>query len=150
MRMAQVLIVIPAWNEAVVIEKNLRLLHAACSRLLHAHAWRLLVADNGSTDNTREIVLRMEEELDRIDLMTVAERGKGNAIREAWMREADAFDIFLFCDADLSADPEDLPALLSPLLSEKVDLAIGSRFETGAVVERQPLRSFLSVAYRLW
>ena len=148
--MARILLTMPAWNEALIIEKNLRTLHDACSRLLVGHDWIIEVADNGSTDSTPSIVKTLTFELPRVRLLEVNGRGKGMAIRASWAaHQADA-DILIFLDADLAADIEALPRLVGPVLSGRADLACGSRFMRGAEVERGWFRTLLSKGFRWW
>ncbi|MBI4139134.1 glycosyltransferase [Candidatus Uhrbacteria bacterium] len=142
--MTRLLITIPTWNEAVVIGKNLRVLQDAVSRYLPEHDVTIEVADNGSTDGTREIVRRIGARL-----MEIPDRGKGLAIRRSWERHLDDADVLLFMDADLAAGLEALPRLIRPILVGAADLVCGSRFVPGADVKRAPHRTAASYLYRL-
>ena len=66
--MKTLLLAIPTYNEALVIETNLRKAHSLLSDLLKDFGWTLLVADNGSTDETSAIVERLKGELPRLAL----------------------------------------------------------------------------------
>jgi glycosyltransferase involved in cell wall biosynthesis len=48
---ARVDIVVPVYNEQEVLEDSIRRLHAYCSANLE-HDWRIVIADNASTDAT--------------------------------------------------------------------------------------------------
>ena len=56
--MAKVDVVLPVYNEEQVLERSVRTLHMFLSDNL-AHEWRILIADNGSKDGTREIARRL-------------------------------------------------------------------------------------------
>ncbi len=87
-------VVMPAFNEAAFIRGQL----GALAGQAYTGEWELVVADNGSTDGTRDIV---EEWSGRLPVRLVdaaARRGCGPA-RNLGIAAADG-DAFLFCDAD--------------------------------------------------
>jgi len=96
------------------------------------------VADNGSTDRTAEIV----RTLDGVSLLPVPQRGKGAAVVAAAQQSNANF--FCFIDADLSADPSDIPALCAALLEEGHDIVIGSRLMQKETTKRGIVRTSLS------
>ncbi|MEO5927714.1 MAG: glycosyltransferase [Patescibacteria group bacterium] len=146
--MSRVLITIPAWNEAVVIERNLRIVHDAIARLFPHDTVTVEVADNGSTDATREIVRRVGRQYPEVTLLEVLEKGKGIAIRTSWMKHLDDSDVLVFMDADLAADLEALPRLVAPIISQKADLVCGSRFLRESKIKRTWPREAASRLYR--
>ena len=94
--MSRILLTVPTWNEAVIIERNLGLLDQACARLLAGYDWTVEVSDNGSTDATRDIVRRLSVINPRLRLREIATRGKGGAIRESWLAGRGSFEAFVF------------------------------------------------------
>ena len=147
---SKILLTVPTWNEALVIEKNLHTLHVACEKFFSAYDWLIEVVDNGSTDDTRIIVERMVKTLDRLVLRTLFMQGKGRAIQSSWLAYRDVCDVFLFLDADLAADISVLPQMIAPILGQEADLVCASRYALGARVERSLIRSIFSRCYRLW
>ena len=121
-------IVIPAYNEASRI-------NATLSRVLECVAtqgWdaEVLVVDDGSTDETAEIVerwMRMPGTANgRLHLIqNPGNRGKGYSVRNGLLQAAG--DIVMFTDADLSAPMEEAERLLTAI-REGADVAIGSRW----------------------
>jgi glycosyltransferase involved in cell wall biosynthesis len=84
---------------------------------------KVLVIDDGSTDMTAKIaegagacVIRHEKN-----------RGKGAAIKTA-LDNSKFSDIIVFIDGDGQHDPREIPMLLEPILQEKADFVIGSRY----------------------
>ncbi len=139
----KLLVVIPAHNEEGVIAQNLERIFETFPRILSGYDWHVLVAENGSSDATVSRVQNLTTTYPRLELLSLSERGKGNAIRTAWMtREA---DLFAFMDADLSAELSDLPRLFEAL--SEADIAVGSRWHPDAVVQRSKTRAALSRAY---
>ena len=118
--------VMPSYNEAASIE-------AIVAKVL-ASPWvaELLVVDDGSTDDTRELLAKLAEREPRMKvLLQPYNQGKGAALRRG-IAEATA-DYVIVQDADLEYDPADYGKLLEPLLDGRADVVFGSRFlGTGA------------------
>ncbi len=139
-------LVVPVYNEAGVVEASVRRLHAhlvgSCE-----FSFRITIADNASTDETLEIARRLSGELPGVEVIHLAAKGRGLALRAAWGR-SDA-RVLAYTDVDLSTDLADLAALVGPLLDDRGDLAIGSRLAAGAQVTRGIRREVISRAYNI-
>jgi dolichol-phosphate hexosyltransferase len=57
-------------------------------------------------------------------------KGKGAAIRQSL--SIVPADVLVFMDADGSHDPQDIPHLVLPIIKNKTDLCVGSRFSGGS------------------
>ncbi|HEY4359282.1 MAG TPA: glycosyltransferase [Acidobacteriaceae bacterium] len=117
-------IVIPAYNECARIEETLERV-LAC---VNEQGWdaEVLVVDDGSTDETPEIVQRWMQSHPRLHMVrNPGNRGKGYSVRNGLLQAAG--DMVLFTDADLSAPMEEGARLLEAL-NEGADVAIGSRW----------------------
>jgi glycosyltransferase involved in cell wall biosynthesis len=110
-------VVIPALNE----EASLPLVLAQLPR---SSVRRIVVADNGSTDATARVAREGGAEV-----VAAARRGYGSACLAglAHLRRTGPPDIVVFVDADYSDHPEELPAVVAPILAGAADLVIGSR-----------------------
>jgi len=99
------------------------------------HVDAVVVADNGSTDNTADIARRAGAEV-----VSVPKPGYGRACLAA-IEMAGECDILVFMDGDASDDPNDLTALLNPIVSDTADMVIGSRIlgdcDPGALTVQQ-------------
>jgi len=120
----RVTVIVPAYNEARTIEQVLRRLTE-----LDFDA-EILVVDDGSIDETVEIVGGLEAEIPGLRLI-VHERnqGKGAAVRTGI--NASTGDFVMIQDADLEYDPSDIPKLLAPLFDGVADVVYGTRFRGG-------------------
>ncbi len=127
-------ICIPAYNEEKIIESAIYKVAAVLETVPGAH-WRIIVADNGSSDLTGQRAAAAGA-----IVFSTPQPGKGLAVIGAAAR-SDA-EIFGFIDADLSADPSDIVTLLRQL-SAGADIAIGSRL-LGGHIRRGFLRSLSS------
>jgi glycosyltransferase involved in cell wall biosynthesis len=110
-------VVIPALNE----EASLPLVLAQLPR---PPVRRIVVADNGSTDATARVAREGGAEV-----IAAARRGYGSACLAglAHLRRTGPPDVVVFIDADYSDHPEELPAVVAPILGGTADLVIGSR-----------------------
>jgi glycosyltransferase involved in cell wall biosynthesis len=113
-------VVMPSYNEGATIEIVLERVLDLDLRL------EVLVIDDGSSDDTAEIVGRNG----RVKLIRhERNRGKGAAVRTGI--QASTGDIVVIQDADLEYDPRDLPKLLGPLLEGVADAVFGTRLRGG-------------------
>src|SRR4051794_15313249 len=137
-------IVVPVHNEHAILEQTVRRLHRFL-REKFPFSWRIVVADNASTDGTSDLVRVLAHELTDVTAMRVAEKGRGRALRAAWSQSEAR--VVCYMDADLSTDLRALLPLVSALLSGHSDVAIGTRLANGARVVRGPKRELISRAY---
>ncbi|MSQ26495.1 MAG: glycosyltransferase family 2 protein [Dehalococcoidia bacterium] len=142
-------IVIPCLNEEGQLPQSLDALLAFCRRHMTAYRWRILVADNGSSDRTYPIALdyaaRLPSECATIRL---EQRGRGRALRQAWTDST--ADIVCYMDVDLSTGLAALPPLISAIAEGGYDVAVGSRLARGSIVARRTLkREVVSRCYNL-
>ena len=140
-------VVIPTLNEAHVLEKSVRTLRDFLGTHLGGYDWRVVVADNGSSDGTDGVARRLAGSLPDVRGVFLSERGRGNALRRAW-RESTA-DIVCYMDVDLSTELTALPKLLDAIALDGFDIAIGSRLARGARIDRSLRREAISRCYNL-
>jgi putative flippase GtrA len=144
---ARVDVVIPVYNEERVLVKSISTLHAFLTENLR-HDWRIVIADNASTDSTPAVARALQQRLDRIHVLHLDQKGRGRALRTAWL--ASDADVLSYMDVDLSTDLSAYPALVDALVCGGFDLATGRRLGAGARVEgRRPLREVTSRGYNL-
>jgi dolichol-phosphate mannosyltransferase len=136
----RVLVVTPTYNE----RENLPLL--AEGVLAHEN-FRMLVVDDGSPDGTGAIADDLAAKYPgRVEVMhRTGQRGLGRSYIDGLRKAIAQTDVDLVCqmDADLSHNPEYLPALAAA--AAEYDVVIGSRYLNGVSVVNWPLhRIFLS------
>lgn len=140
--MTKITIVIPVYNEEVIINQTTETLCDFCEKNLQNYDWKIVIADNNSADRTAEMAKKLEKESNgKIIYKFIPQKGKGLAIRESW-KSFDT-DFYIFMDADLAAELSALPILIKKL-EEGNNLAIGSRFIKGSSVKRPMVRKIIS------
>jgi glycosyltransferase involved in cell wall biosynthesis len=140
----QVDIVVPVHNEQSTLERSIRRLHDFLSAGL-PFTWRIVIADNASTDATLVIARGLALELSATTVLHLDAKGRGRALRAAW--SASHADVLCYTDVDLSTDLRALAPLVSGLLSGHSELAIGTRLAPGARVVRGRKRELISRGY---
>jgi putative flippase GtrA len=146
-RTASVDVVIPVYNEQRVLATSIGTLHRFLSTWLD-HDWRIVIADNASSDGTLAEAERLAATLPRVHTVHLDQKGRGRALTHAWLT-SDA-DVLTYMDVDLSTDLAAFPALVRAVAEGRADLATGRRFGRGArVYGRRPLREVTSRGYNL-
>ena len=141
-------LVLPVLNEEHDLALAVETLLAFLADNLQEYDWRIVIADNGSTDSTPDICRELSRDNQRVDFIRLEERGRGRALKRAWT-ESDAA-IVGYMDVDLSTGLDALPILVRAVAHEGYDIAIGSRLARGARVVGRPLRrELISRAYSL-
>lgn len=140
----RVSVVIPAYNEATVIRSTLT---AVADYFRSAGiAYEILVVDDGSTDQTVEIVRKVMVVVPDVRLLQSAHRGKGAAVRQG-MRQAQG-EFMVFMDADHSTQINEWSKFV-PWLQDGYEVVIGSRKMLGADVKvhQPPLREAMGKVF---
>jgi glycosyltransferase involved in cell wall biosynthesis len=110
-------VIIPAYNEEASVPLVLAALRSTGVR-------RVVVADNNSRDDTARVARDGGAEV-----VSAERQGYGSACLAglAHLRSTGPPEIVVFVDADYSDHPDELPALVAPIVEDRADLVIGSR-----------------------
>ena len=118
-------IIIPLYNDAKILRNSVDLLLGVFDSW-DKKAWRIILADNCSSDATetigREIAQRSNG---RISYFYVPQAGKGNALRETIKKINSKF--YLYVDSDIPLPPEGIINFFNPLEDGEADLIVGKR-----------------------
>ena len=110
----RIAVVLPCYNEEAAIADTVAGFRAALPGAA------IYVYDNNSSDRTVEIARASGAEV-RTEKM----QGKGNVVRRMFA-DVDA-DVYIMADGDLTYDPKAAPAMVAMLLSEQLDMVVGTR-----------------------
>jgi len=124
-------IVIPAYNEAERIPKTLIDMDRRLARA--DYSYEILVIDDGSKDNTLEVVRKMEPMIRNLRAVETKENlGKGGAVRRGMLMAKGQIRIFTDADNSTSIDQFDN---MVPFFKQGYAVVIGSRAIRGAKLE---------------
>ena len=114
----RVAVLLPCYNEAMTIGPVVR----GFAKALPGAA--IYVFDNNSTDDTARAAAHAGARVFR-----EGRQGKGNVVRRMFA-DIDA-DIYVIADGDGTYDPADAPSLINALITEHVDMVVGTRRGVG-------------------
>lgn len=143
---ARVEVVVPVLNEGHVLAQSVQTLHAFLTEHL-PYDWTVIIAENGSQDNTLDEAHRLASVLPHVRVMTTTHPGRGRALRAAW--SGTTADVVCYTDVDLSTSLDHLRPLVEAILQGGYDIAVGSRLLPGSRVTRSWRRRMISRGYNL-
>ena len=116
-------VVIPVYNEKKTLSELICRVEAVKLEK------EIIIVDDASTDGTRDLLKKYEEQ-ERFKVIYQSKNaGKGSALR-AGFDKAEG-EIIIVQDADLEYDPKEYPLLVEPILDGRADVVYGSRFLGG-------------------
>ncbi|MDX2261886.1 MAG: glycosyltransferase family 2 protein [Gemmatimonadales bacterium] len=117
-------LLVPAKDEAENLPEFLRQCAEALPRV--GAPFEVVVVDDGSRDATPDVLRTLQAKHDFLRVVTHRRQlGIADALRSAG--EAASGDIFVFYPADLQYKPEDVPALVAPILEGRADIVTGTK-----------------------
>ena len=137
-------IVVPVLNEEKILQKSITTLDEYMAKHL-PYRYQITIADNGSQDKTLEIAKNLAEKHQSVQVVSLAERGRGRALKQVWQNSP--ADILAYMDVDLSTSLDDFLPMIQPLVVGEAGVAIGSRLAKGAKTTRGLKREFISRCY---
>jgi glycosyltransferase involved in cell wall biosynthesis len=143
-RNAQIAVVVPAYNEGKHI--------AATLRGMPAYVDHVVVVDDGSGDDTVRCAAAVADADPRLCVLQHAHNaGVGAALRTGYLHALGlGAEVVAVMAGDGQMHPEDLPALLAPVVSGEADYAKGNRLAHPEVVRRMPLSRLLGNHILSW
>lgn len=124
-------VVIPLYNE----EKTIR---EVLERIPNHRPTEIIVVDDGSIDNSVEAASKVEKNIKII--RHIENKGYGASLLEGF-RQSNG-DIIVTLDSDGQHEPQQIPKLLIPILQDRADIIVGSRY-LGRSHYRVPLHTRL-------
>lgn len=139
-------VIVPAYNEAGVLEKTLDDLVAAFSRL--GRPFEVVVADDCSRDDTLAVAAAYAKRDPRVKVAThVPNRGKGAAIRTGFARTT--MPIVAYIDADIRPDAGTLRAYVD-MVEAGYGVVLANKWDPASRVDYTFARRFASYAYAVF
>ncbi len=139
-------LIIPAYNEGERLPKTLPPVFAFLEA--QDYPFEIIVVNNNSSDNTREIALEFAATRPYLRVIDEMTQGKGAAVRTGML--AATGEYLFMADADFSMPVEEIAKFLPPRLSG-YDVAIGSREAPGAMRYNEPhYRHFMGRVFNFY
>ncbi len=137
-------ILLPAFNEEAIIEKNVLIISDYLSSIIKKNDWEIIIVNDGSTDTTKEIAEKLSSQDNRIKVINhLVNLNLGNAIKTGFEHAHGEYIIVL--DLDLSYDVDHIGNIFDTLVSTQAHVVIASPYMKGGKVTAVPfLRAFLS------
>jgi len=132
-------LVVPCFNEAEILADSTENILACLPSV--ARRFEVILSDDGSSDETLDIIRSLDEQHGEIRWVTGPHEGKGSALTRGFRSARGEVQAFL--DADLEIAPEYLRDLLAAL-RDGADIAIGSKY---AASGRRKSRKMATVVY---
>jgi glycosyltransferase involved in cell wall biosynthesis len=138
-------VIVPAFNEAAIVEKNLAILCQYMETLADEYRWEIIFVNDGSADETGKLADAIAKQRPDIQVLHHATNfGPGQAFRFAFKRCRGDYIITL--DLDLSYSPDHIPKLLNKIRSTKAKVVVASPYMAGGRLSNVPwLRRTLSI-----
>lgn len=125
----QLTVVVPVFNERDNVAELVRLLDIALAGI----AWEVVFVDDDSPDQTADVVAAMGVQDRRIrHIRRIGRRGLSSACIEGILSSSAPYVAVM--DGDLQHDETILPQMIDPLIGDRADLVVGSRYAQGGSV----------------
>ena len=129
-------VTIPVLNEEKTLEKNVLIALDFIKSHVTPH-FKIVIADNGSTDKTEEIAINLCKITDEIKYLKLPKKGVGLALRTSWFQSE--ADIVGYMDLDLSTDLTHLRDVFELLQDGRYEIINGSRLLKGSLVKNRSI-----------
>ena len=139
-------LVVPAFNEAIIVEHNLARLCTYMQSLESRFRWEVVVINDGSTDATGDLADEFAKTHANVRVFHhITNFGLGQAFKFAFNRCRGEYVITL--DADLSYSPDHIAQLLQKIQQTRAKIVVASPYMEGGKISDVPwLRRVFSVA----
>lgn len=142
-------VTIPVLNEEATLAQNVRILHAFLKTHFQEHSqWRIVIADNGSTDKTQEIGRQLMAEFPEVAFLKVPKKGVGLALKTSWGQSQ--ADIVGYMDLDLATDLSHFLEAYEAIAHKNYDIVYATRLHRRSkVIGRTLKREIASRVFNL-
>lgn len=138
-------VVVPAFNEAAIVEKNLAVICAYMDSIADEYRWELVLVNDGSADETGRLAEAFARTRANVRVLHhPINLGMGEAFRTAF--EICDGDYIVTLDLDLTYSTEHISAMLTELRTRNCNVVVASPYMKGGRLSNvPPLRRTLSI-----
>jgi len=136
-------VTIPVLNEEITLAQQVGILHQFLTKQFSdTGQWRIVIADNGSTDQTLKIANDLQKKYPEVAIVHVPEKGVGLALKTSWGQSK--ADIVGYMDLDLATDLSHFPEAYQAIAEKDYDLVYGTRLHKNSEVIGRTLKREIS------
>lgn len=138
-------IVVPVYNEAAILKKNIGIICDYMESLEDVYRWELIIVNDGSYDKSGDLAEECAECRGNVMVLHhIYNFRLGQALRYAFSRCSG--DYVVVMDVDLSYSPDHIEKMLKKILETRAKIVIASPYTKGGKVSNVPwLRKIMSV-----
>ena len=138
-------LLLPAYNEAAIVEKNLATLYEYMQSLEKEYRWEIVIVNDGSKDNTGELIEAFARARKNVQVIHHPTNfGLGQALKTGFNHCRG--DYIVTMDVDLSYSPDHIRRLLAKMRDTGAKIVLASPYMKGGGVSSVPkLRRVLSI-----
>jgi len=138
-------LVLPAYNEAAIVERNLEKLCRFMAGLESEYRWEIVLVNDGSTDATGALAQQFARTHPQVTVLHhPANFGMGQALISGF--KFCRSDYVITLDLDLSFAPDHIPAMLKAIRETRARIVVASPFAKGGRISHVPWsRKLMSV-----
>jgi cellulose synthase/poly-beta-1,6-N-acetylglucosamine synthase-like glycosyltransferase len=140
MKKAEITVVVPAFNEADNIKPLIKRIHQTCA--FHDIRYEVIIIDDHSQDSTIDIAASLTKSYPVKIISKQGKPGKAFSLIEGFGKAR--FNLVAMIDADLQYPPENIPHMISIIMSGKADVVVANR----ALRDEQGIRTFISRGFQ--
>jgi len=141
---SKITIIMPAYNEASVIEKNIK--ETIMTFESFKSDFEIIVIDDGSTDETWQKIKKLSLEHIQVKATrNMQNYGKGRALKKGFRFAEGNYVVFL--DSDIDLHPVQISTFFDIMKIDKADVVIGSKRHPNSVLNYPLERKLISSIY---
>ncbi|MBB6091650.1 glycosyltransferase involved in cell wall biosynthesis [Povalibacter uvarum] len=140
-----VTIILPAYNEAAVLEENVGVIEQYLRTLESRYRFEIVIVNDGSRDGTAEIAERLESSFSNLRVLHHPTNfGLGQAFKTGFGESRG--DYVVTMDVDLSYAPDHIGLMLDKIVKTRAKLVLASPYMEGGQLTNVPAkRKFFSI-----
>ena len=138
-------LVVPAYNEAQIIEKHLTTLLQYMASLEDEYCWEMIIVNDGSTDDTGKLAEAVARTTANVRVVHhLSNQGLGQALKSAFSHCRGEYVVTV--DLDLSYSSDHIRSLLTKIRQTNAKIVVTSPYRAGGKISNVPwLRRTLSI-----
>ncbi len=132
-----VTIIIPAYNEEIIIKRNLEVFYRFMERLDDKCDWEILIVNDGSNDDTGTLAGEFARDNPKLKVVHhIVNMNLGNALKTGFANASGDYTITM--DLDLSYAPWHIEKILDTLVATQAEVVVASAYMKGGKITGVP------------